>query len=78
MKPKKLKPKQIVIDDIIINELLFQTYLHKKSQKQIKLLTDLSQLNTRTESELLEVLNQMVKTKNFFKENWLNTIRTPK
>ena len=67
MKPKKLKPKQIVIDDIIINELLFQTYLHKKSQKQIKLLTDLSQLNTRTESELLEVLNQMVKTKNFFK-----------
>ena len=67
MKRTKQKKIPMVINDIVINEVLFQKYLTKKNEKRVKIINDLSELNTRTENELLKVLNQMVKTKHFFK-----------
>ena len=67
MKKSKSKRIPLIVNDIIINETLFQKYLSRKNEKKVKALNDLSELNTRTESELLKILNQMVKTKNFFK-----------
>ena len=67
MKRTKQKKIPMVVNDIVINEVLFQKYLTKKNEKRVKIINDLSELNTRTENELLKVLNQMVKTKHFFK-----------
>jgi len=56
-----------IIEGIPINIELFEKYLKRKKAKKVTFIDDLSGLNTRTENELLKVLNQMVKSKNFFK-----------
>ena len=63
----KFNKNYYIIEGIPINIELFEKYLKRKKAKKVTFIDDLSGLNTRTENELLKVLNQMVKSKNFFK-----------
>ena len=69
MKKYNIKPKNTayIIEGIHINKNLLNKYLDKEGEKKISAINDLSQLSTKTENELLKVLEQMMKTKNYFK-----------
>ena len=56
-----------VFEGIEINEKLLKKYLSKEGEKKLTEIDDLSQVNPKTSSELLKVLEQMVKSKNYFK-----------
>ena len=55
------------IEGIQINKKLLQKYLHKEGVKRLINLNDLSQIGIKTETEILKVLEQMIKSKNYFK-----------
>ena len=66
MKISKNNKMSYNLDGISINKSLIEKFLLKEKEKQINLIDDLSQLNTKSESELLEVIGQMMKNKTFF------------
>ena len=63
------KPKNYtyIIEGIHINKSLLKKYLNKEGQKKLAIINDLSQLSTKTDNELLKVLEQMMKSKQYFK-----------
>jgi myosin heavy subunit len=63
----KFKKKSIIIDGIEIKDELLKNYLSKKELKTIKKISDLSELKKYSENEIKKILNQMLKTKEFFK-----------
>ena len=63
----KTKRNPYIIKGIQINEKLLKKYLHKEVQRKLTMLNDLSQISIKTDSELLKVLEQMIKSKNYFK-----------
>ena len=70
MKRINKKPKNknaYLIEGITINKNLLNKYLYKETEKKLKIINDLSQLSTKTDNELLKVLEQMIKSKNYFK-----------
>ena len=56
-----------IIEGIQINNYLLKKYLSRVGEKKLIEINDLSQLNTKTDSEILRVLEHMIKTKNYFK-----------
>ena len=56
-----------IIEGIQINNYLLKKYLSKVGEKKLIEINDLSQLNTKTDSEILRVLEHMIKSKNYFK-----------
>ena len=56
-----------VFEGIQINKSLLKKYLHKEGVKRLTMLNDLSQISIKTETEILKVLEQMIKSKNYFK-----------
>ena len=64
---RKIKKNPYIIEGIEINKYLLNKYLNKESEKKLKVINDLSQLSTKTDNELLKVLEQMIKSKNYFK-----------
>ena len=67
IKTSKSKKTSIKIDGMILNKSIIEKFLKKEKSKKILLIDDLSELNTKSESELLDVITQMTKNKNFFK-----------
>ena len=67
MKTSKTIKNSIKIDDITLNKLIIEKFLKKEKIKEISLIDDLNELSTKSESELLNVINQMMQNKNFFK-----------
>ena len=63
----KKKNNPYIIEGIQINKDLLSKYLNKEGEKKLKIINDLSQLRTKTDDELLKILQQMIKTKNYFK-----------
>ena len=63
----KFKKKSIIINGIEIKDELLKNYLSKKELKTIKKISDLSELKKYSENEIKKILNQMLKTKEFFK-----------
>ena len=55
------------IEGIQINKKLLKKYLHKEVVKRLIKINDLSQISIKTETEILKVLEQMIKSKNYFK-----------
>ena len=67
IKTSKTKKFPIKIDGITINKSIIENFLNNEKVKKISLIDDLSELNTKSESELLDVISQMMQNKNFFK-----------
>ena len=67
IKASKAKKTSIKIDGIILNKSIIEKFLKKEKSKKILLIDDLSELNTKSESELLDVIKQMMQNKSFFK-----------
>ena len=67
IRSSKTKKVPYILDGIEINKSLIEKFLLKEKEKKITLIDDLSQLSTKSESELLEVISQMMKNKTFFK-----------
>lgn len=63
----KLNKNYFILEGIPISLELFEKYQKRRKAKIVTFIDDLSSLNTRTENEVLKALNQMVKSKNFFK-----------
>ena len=66
-KYNKTNRNPYVIEGIQINKNLLKKYLHKEGVKRLTMLNDLSQISIKTETEILKVLEQMIKSKNYFK-----------
>jgi len=64
---KKNHKNPYIIEGIKINTNLLKKYLNKEGEKKLKVINDLAQLTTKTDNELLKVLEQMMKSKNYFK-----------
>ena len=67
LKNSKAKSLEFNIDGITINRDLMEKILLKEKSKKICLIDDLSNLKTKSERELLEVINHMMENKIFFK-----------
>ena len=67
IKTSKSKKTSVKIDGMILNKSIIEKFLKKEKSKKILLIDDLSELNTKSESELLDVITQMTQNKNFFK-----------
>ena len=67
IKTSKSKKTSVKIDGIILNKSIIEKFLKKEKSKKILLIDDLSELNTKSESELLDVIKQMMQNKSFFK-----------
>ena len=63
---KNVESKPYIIDGIKINERIMNQLLNKENDEKISDVIDLNQLNTKSESELLKIFEQMIKTKNYF------------
>ena len=63
----KGKNNPYIIEGIQINKYLLKKYLNREGEKKLTIINDLSQLSTKTDNELLKVLENMMKTKNYFK-----------
>ena len=63
----KTKRNPYIIEGIQINEKLLKKYLHKEVQKKLTMINDLSQISIKTHNELIKVLEEMIKSKNYFK-----------
>ena len=61
------KKNPYIIEGIQINKQLLKKFLHKEVQKRLKMINDLSDISIKTETEILKVLEQMIKSKNYFK-----------
>ena len=67
IKTSKTKKNGFKLDGITINKALIEKILENEKSKKISLIEDLSELNTKSESELLDVIKQMMQNKTFFK-----------
>ena len=67
LKKAKTKKMPFKIDDITLNRSIVEKILLQEKTKKISLIDDLSELNTKSESELFEVISQMMQNKTFFK-----------
>ena len=63
----KSKNNPYIFEGIQINKYLLKKYLNREGEKKLTIINDLSQLSTKTDNELLKVLENMMKTKNYFK-----------
>ena len=68
------KKNPYIIEGIQINKQLLKKFLHKEVQKRLKMINDLSDISIKTETEILKVLEQMIKSKNYFKYCSSNSI----
>ena len=55
------------LEGVIINKKLMEKFLSKEKTKKINIIDDLSELNSKSQSELFDILSQMMKNKTFFK-----------
>ena len=67
MNKTRNKNNPFKLDNITINKSLIEKILKKEKSKEITLIDDLSELKSKSQSELLDVINQMMQYKNFFK-----------
>ena len=67
LKKAKTKKMPFKIDGITLNRSIVEKILLQEKTKKISLIDDLSELNTKSESELFEVISQMMQNKTFFK-----------
>ena len=67
IKRTKTKKAQFKIEGINLNKVLVEKFLQKEKTKQISLIDDLSELSSKSQSELLDVIGKMMENKNFFK-----------
>ena len=63
----KSRSSPYVIEGIQINKKMLKKFLNREVQKKLTMINDLSQISIKTDTELLKVLEQMIKTKNYFK-----------
>ena len=66
-KTAKTKKYDYKVDGITINKALIEKILEQEKTKKISLIEDLSELNTKSESELYDVIRKMMQNKTFFK-----------
>ena len=64
---KEEKNKELNIDGITINKELMESILLKENAKKVSLIDDLSNINPKSERELLEIISHMMENKTFFK-----------
>ena len=64
---KEEKNKELNIDGIVINKELMESILLKENAKKESLIDDLSNINPKSERELLEIISHMMENKTFFK-----------
>ena len=55
------------LEGITINKSLMEKFLSKEKNKKINVIDDLSELNSKSPSELFDIISQMMKNKTFFK-----------
>ena len=68
MSKQRIKNKQpYKLEGITINKKLMEKFLSKEKTKKINVIDDLSDLNSKSQSELFEIISQMMKNKTFFK-----------
>ncbi len=66
--PSKFQRKQpFKFEGITINKNLMEKFLTKEKTKKINVIDDLSELNTKSQSELFDIIGQMMINKTFFK-----------
>ena len=66
--PSKFQRKQpFKLEGITINKNLMEKFLTKEKTKKINVIDDLSELNTKSQSELFDIIGQMMINKTFFK-----------
>ena len=63
----KTKKQLYRLEGITINKKLMEKFLSKEKTKKINIIDDLSELNSKSQSELFEIISQMMKNKTFFK-----------
>ena len=63
----KINSSPYIIEGIQINKYLLNKYLNKEGEKKLTTINDLCLLSTKTDNELLKVLENMMKSKNYFK-----------
>ena len=63
----KIKSSPYIIEGIQINKYLLNKYLNKEGEKKLTTINDLCLLSTKTDNELLKVLENMMKSNNYFK-----------
>ena len=67
-KSTKAKSRQpFRLEGVTINKNLLEKFLSKEKTKKINVIDDLSELNTKSQSELFDIISQMMKNKTFFK-----------
>ena len=67
-KSTKAKSRQAFkLEGVTINKNLLEKFLSKEKTKKINVIDDLSELNTKSQSELFDIISQMMKNKTFFK-----------
>ena len=67
-KSTKVRNRQpFKLEGITINKDLLEKFLTKEKTKKINIIDDLSELKTKSQSELFDIISQMMKNKTFFK-----------
>ena len=67
-KSTKVKNRQqFRLEGITINKALMDKFLSKEKTKKINIIDDLSELTSKSQSELYEIISQMMQNKTFFK-----------
>ena len=64
-RPPKRPPYKL--EGVSINKNLLEKFLTKEKTRKINIIDDLSELNTKSQSELFDIISQMMKNKTFFK-----------
>ena len=65
--PKPQKRPSYKLEGVSINKNLLEKFLTIEKTKKINIIDDLSELNTKSQSELFDIISQMMKNKTFFK-----------
>ena len=66
--PSKFQRKQpYKLEGVTINKSLMEQFLTKEKTKKINVIDDLSELNSKSQYELFDIISQMMKNKTFFK-----------
>ena len=65
--PKFQRKQPYKLEGITINKNLMEKFLTKEKTKKINNIDDLSELNSKSQSELFDIISQMMKNKTFFK-----------
>ena len=56
-----------IIEGIQINDNLLKKFLNREGEKKLTVINDISQISIKSDTELLKVLEHMIKSKNYFK-----------